>query len=155
MVPKGLRRRDFLSCSLAVGSAALAIAIPVRSAASHSISKGALEIVHPWTFEQSGAGGDAVIGMEIRNTGPSADRIIAAETFEAVSSEIVAATTKSGQPVIEIPPRSRTDLHAGGPHILLRGMKTSLIADTYFTIALLFERAGIVRIDVNVEERRR
>jgi copper(I)-binding protein len=155
MRSESIQRRAFLNYSLGIGIAAIATALPHRHATGHSISKGALEVVHPWTFEQDAAGSDAVIGMEIRNTGPNADRILAAETFEAASSEIVAASRNKGKPVIEIPPRSSIDLHAGGPHILLRGMKTSLTPDTYFTIALLFERAGVVRIDVNVEERRR
>jgi copper(I)-binding protein len=147
-------RRAFISRSLGYSLAGGAIVLPLKQAASHSISKGTLEIVHPWTFEQQKSGVDAIVGMEIRNSGSNPDRIVAAECFDADMAEIKSSTMKGGKPVIEVPAKGGIDLFADGPHILLRTLKVSLTADTYINMVLLFERAGVVRIDVNIEERR-
>lgn len=146
-----LSRRAALA--LAGGGAACLLLSPSKLRA-HSHEKGSLEIIHPWTFEQDKAGGDAIIGMEIRNRGKTVERLIAVEAFDAQGSEIRSAQSAGGKPVIEIPPGGRIDLHAKGPHVLLKGMKSILIADTSLPVTLLFEKAGVMRIDVTIEEKR-
>ncbi len=144
-----MTRRAFC-LSLAV----FAFASPVLA---HGYKKKAIEIIHPWTYEQdSVAPPDAIIGMELRNTGKVADRLLRVETMDAVTAEIVGgpgAIPGKDTSGMEIKAGQTLDLHAKGPHVLLRGVKPKLFAYNQLRLILIFERAGRIKVDVQVEEK--
>jgi copper(I)-binding protein len=126
-------------------------------AAAHGYKKRSLEIIHPWTLEQDDVvRPTAIVGMELCNTGRAADRLVGVQTTDAASAQIIATpgTTSGRTPAaIEVKPGETLRLSAAGPHIRLDGVKPKLFAYNILQITLVFERAGRVKVEVQVEER--
>jgi len=94
---------------------------------------------------------DAIVCMDIRNSGAEADRLVSATSTIAERVEI----RTSSEPLpkgIEIAPRGRVDLTAKTQHLRLIGLKKSLTAYDTLPVTLIFQRAGRIKIDVLVEE---
>jgi copper(I)-binding protein len=116
-----------------------------------------LEIVHPWTPEtvQKDAA-TARVFMTIKNGGRVPDRLISASTPRAgnvalATVENAAGDGPSAAPFI-IAPGAALVLHAKGPHLVLTGVKKAFHAYDDFQLALIFEKAGRIVVDVVVEE---
>lgn len=133
------------------GLMAMVLALGLADAASaHGYKRKSIEIVHPWTADKPQPGGrDAIVSMDIKNAGASADRLVSATSAIA---ERVELATGSAAKAIEVAPRGRVDLTAKTQHLRLVGLKKSLAAYDTLPVTLVFERAGRIRIDVLVEE---
>jgi periplasmic copper chaperone A len=120
------------------------------AASAHGYKRKNIEIVHPWTADKPQPGGrDAIVSMDIKNAGASADRLVGATSAIA---ERVELATGSAAKAIEVAPRGRVDLTAKTQHLRLVGLKKRLTAYDTLPVTLVFERAGRIRIDVLVEE---
>jgi copper(I)-binding protein len=143
------------------GAAVLALVAGTAAACAHSIKTRSLEIVHPWAHETSAAGGDAVVSMRIRNQGKVADQLVGATTTAADRIEIVTASpappAKPGAvpppPSIAVAAGAVTELGRAGPHLVIIGLKARLTAYALVPVTLRFEKAGVVEIEVMVEEK--
>lgn len=142
-----MKRRDFLFGSLPVVTAAM---LPF-SAHAHGYKTRTIDISHPWTFEQEGKGVDAVIGMTLKNKGKVVDTLLRVETPDAASVELRDQDKTVAR--IEIAPGAELNLHAEGPHILLKGVRKTLFAYNNLYITLVFARAGRIKVEVVVEDR--
>ena len=123
---------------------------------AHGYKTRTIEIVHPWTYEHESAGdNEAIVGMEIRNRGKSADRLIRVEGAKGQKVEIRGGTPAAGKrPAgIEVLPGIGINLKSDGAHIFLGNVGKTLIAYDTLPLTLVFERAGRIKIDVMVEER--
>lgn len=112
------------------------------------------EFIHPWTREPARGVKDVPIYMVLRNTASTPDRIVAASSPFATRGELRAGRTDGGAKIgaIPIPANSTVELNADGAHILLSGLTEPLEGYQYFPLALTFERAGRMEIEVYVEE---
>lgn len=54
-------------------------------------------------------------------------------------------------PGFEMPPRKLFSLKPGGPHLMLVGLKQPFLKGQHIPLVLRFERAGEVRIDLEVQ----
>lgn len=121
---------------------------------AHGYKRNAIEIVHPWTSEKGEAEGrDAIVAMEIRNTGKVSDRILRAETVIAERAELrdrAGVVVTGGVP---IQPGKALEFGRGTVHLRLIGMKKSLVPYDTLPVTLVLEKAGTLKIDVLVEER--
>jgi copper(I)-binding protein len=121
-------------------------------ASAHGYKRKSIEIVHPWTGDKAEAGGrDAIVCMDIKNSGAKADRLVSATSTIAERVEI----RSSSEPLakgIEIAPRDRVDLTAKTQHLRLIGLKKGLTAYDTLPVTLVFQHAGRIKIDVLVEE---
>ena len=135
----------------------LLAAAVVPPAAAHSHKKKWLEIVHPWTSEtvQKGAT-TARVFMTIKNRGRVPDRLISASTPRADKVELAAvedaARDGTSAAPFSIAPGKELVLHAKGQHLVLTGAKKAFHAYDDFKMALVFEKAGRIVVDVVVEE---
>ena len=135
----------------------LAVAIAPPAANAHSIKKKGLEIDHPWTREEKDLT-TASVHMTIKNRSGRPDRLLAASTPSADKVELLDA----GDVVLDqrsaaarsfvIKPGSDLELHPKGLRLVLRGVKQRFHPYDYFTMTLVFEKAGRVDIDVMIEE---
>lgn len=101
--------------------------------------------------------GTSAIYMVIHNDGADADRLTAVEADVARAVELHQTTIEGGmsrmQPVgaIPIPARGKVELRPGGYHVMLIGLRRDLKAGDRFAATLIFERAGRVRLTVEVK----
>ena len=136
------------------------LAIPIAamlltgSAHAHSQKFKRLEIVHPWCVETDAASTVAVY-MTVRNSARQPDRLLRATTAIADKAELrgAAMSGQDARPVASLETKKGRELilKRYGPHILLTGVKKSLGAYDAFAMTLVFERAGKVEVEVQVE----
>jgi len=126
-------------------------------ATAHSHKKKNLEIVHPWTLAMLDKGvTTARVFMTIKNSGGAPDRLISASTRRAERVELsvgdgAAKDTKSAA-AFTVGAGKVLALHAKGQHLVLTGVKKAFHAYDDFKMTLVFEKAGLMVIDVLVEE---
>jgi len=135
-------------------AAAITFLAAASAVAAHEFKIKDLEFIHPWTREPPAGVKDAAVYMVLRNTGNSAERIIGVSSPFATRAELRAAKADGGRQVaaIEIAASATIELNAEGPHIQLVGLTEPLDGYQYFPLVLTFERAGMVEIEVYVEE---
>jgi copper(I)-binding protein len=140
---------------LALTALAAAVAVP---AVAHDYKLGTLEISHPWTratpaTAQTGGG-----FLTITNKGTTADRLIAARS--TVSDKVEVHEMKMDGNVmrmrelekgLEIPAGATVMLKPGGYHIMFMGLKAPLAKDAKVPVTLVFEKAGSIDIQLDVE----
>jgi periplasmic copper chaperone A len=138
--------------------ALLAAAIAAPTALAHSDKKNGLEIVHPWTFATTDAGGTTRVFMKIKNLTSAPERLVGASTATAAKTELrepggdgANAPSKPTAAVI-VSPGKDAELTRSGPHLVLTGVKKRLDAYDSFKLTLVFEKAGRMVVDVMVEE---
>jgi copper(I)-binding protein len=139
-------------------AALLAIVALSAAAPAHDYQAGAIEITAPWSRataprQSSGAG-----YMILRNRGDTADRLTGASSPVAGRIELhVHSIDAQGVarmrevPSIEIPAHGETPLEPTGLALMFIDLKQPLNQDTTVPVALTFEKAGQVEIELHVE----
>ncbi|MBM3645833.1 MAG: copper chaperone PCu(A)C [Alphaproteobacteria bacterium] len=144
------RRRAVL---LAV--AGLALGLP---AAAHDYKAGDLAIDHPWA--RATPAGARVAGgyMTLRNTGAAADRLVAVESDVAGRMEIhemamdgTITRMRELARGLPVPAGGQVELKPGGYHVMFMELKRPLVKDDKVKATLVFERAGRVEVEFQVE----
>lgn len=140
--------------TLTLAAAAMLVA---AAAQAHSHKFKQLEIVHPWCIETDDTAKPVIVSMTIKNAGARPDKLLSVKTSMAARAELRAAGSapeSEGQVIgsVAVGSRGTVDLKRAGAHILLSGMKKQLGAYDAFPMTLVFERAGKVEVEVQVEE---
>ena len=147
--PRGFRVRRLLLPLII-----LSLALPVHAQEEHVAAAGDIRIVHPWARAAT-AGGETLVFMEILNSG-AADRLLGGETDAAEDVHIVglslAGETVSVTEVgpVDIRPGD-FDLDPGGLALELHGLSADLVAGSHFDMTVIFEGAGPIALEVEVE----
>jgi copper(I)-binding protein len=121
------------------------------TASAHGYKKQAIEIIHPWIAET--AGPDGSVCMTIKNSGKTDDRLVSARSSDAAAAEVVAvaggvAMTQG----LVVPAKGQLTLKMAGPHLRLSGLKRKLVAYGRLPLELNFEKAGMLALEVMVED---
>ncbi|MFN5998300.1 MAG: copper chaperone PCu(A)C [Paracoccaceae bacterium] len=135
--------------------ATLLFAAPVFA---HDVLAGDLQIIHPH-IPQPAASAKAAGGfMAITNTGAEPDRLIGVETGIAAKAEVHESKvdangvgTMRHVDFVEIPAGGTVNLEHGGYHIMLMGLTGPLIEGELHKAVLVFERAGRVEIEFQID----
>jgi periplasmic copper chaperone A len=134
-----------------------AVTLLAASAPAQEHHHGMFEIDHAWARATPPAAKTGAAYIEIRNTGPNPDRVVAVSTPVAEKAEIH-KTDREGDilrmremPVLEVPGNDKAVLQPGGLHIMLSGLKGALKAGSEFPLTVRFEKAGPIEIEVRVE----
>jgi periplasmic copper chaperone A len=138
--------------------ALLAALILAGPALAHGITVGDLEIIHPH-IPQPAASAKAAGGfMAITNTGTEIERLIGVESDIAMKSETHESKvdangvgTMTHVDAIEIPPGQTVNLEHGGYHVMFMGLTGPLTEGEMHKAVLIFERAGRVEIEFQVD----
>mgnify|MGYP001301456803 CR=1 FL=1 len=136
-------------------AAALILAAP---AFAHEVTVGDLQIIHPY-IPQPAASAKAAGGfMAIVNNGTEADRLIGVQSDMAMKSEVHESKvdangvgTMTHVEFIEIPPGQTVNLERGGYHVMFMGLKDSLTEGEMRKAKLIFEKAGPVEVEFQIE----
>ena len=141
------RRSVLAVCAALVASPALA----------HEIVSGNLVIHHPWSRATPAGAKTAAVYMMLHNKGDSPERLVGAETDVAESAEFHMMNMDNGIMTmrrldgIDIPAAGSAELAPHALHIMLFGLKRPLAEYDTFFLTLIFEHAGRVKIEVEVE----
>ncbi len=145
----------FLRAVLATGVAFVFLA---GHLAAHEFRAGDLLIDHPWTRAVGERAPTAAGYLVIRNTGASADRLLAAETPHASRVEIHEMSVTDGimrmRPIpggIAVPPGAEVRLAPGGQHLMLIAPQGGFAQGARVPVTLVFERAGRVDVELAVD----
>jgi len=113
---------------------------------------------HPWSRATPPGAKVAVGYMEIRNHGTQPDRLLSASTALAQRVEMH-ITRQEGEVVkmrqvksFEVPARERYELRPGGAHLMLVDIARPLKKGERFAMKLVFERAGELEVELEVQE---
>ena len=123
-----------------------------------SVTAGDLEIIHP-RIPQPAASAKAAGGfMAIVNNGTEADRLIGVESGIAAKNEVHESKvdangvgTMEHVDAIEIPPGETVKLEHGGYHVMFMGLSGTLTEGERHKATLIFERAGRVEIEFEID----
>ena len=133
----------------------LFVAMP---AFAHEIVAGDLVIHHPWSRATPAGAKTASVYMMIHNKGDKPDRLIEVETAAADSAELHLMNMDNGIMTmrhvesLDIPANGAAEMAPHGLHVMLIGLKKSFAEYDTFDMTLTFERAGKVKVEVEVEE---
>lgn len=135
-------------------SMALALALFQISLPAIPADAGKVEIASPWIRAVPPVAKMGAAYLTI--TSATADRLLGATTPVAEKVEIHATLDSNGvmqmrqQPDVVLAPGKPAVLAPGGMHLMLVNLRMPLVAGATVPLALRFERAGEVRIDVPV-----
>ncbi len=125
---------------------------------AHDYRQGGIVVEHPWARASAGKMARAgAVYMVIENTGEAPDKLIAAATpaakMASLHTTVMEDNVMKMRPVgaLEVAPGEPTVLQPGGLHIMLMGLKKPLEEGASFPLALTFEKAGTIEVEVVVQ----
>lgn len=136
----------------------LALLLPTAVAAEAGAggdAGAAIAVEQPWARATTASMAGAVY-FTVTNMAGEPDRLTGAATpvadKAAPHTHLFDGTTLRMRPVaaIGLPPGRRVDLHPGGLHIMLTGLKGALKKGSSFPLTLEFQKAGRITVDVPV-----
>ena len=152
-----LRRAAFCTAWLP-----LCVAQWPTAALAHGSRVGDLRLLHPYATPTLGhASTGAVYLVAIDNQGETAERLLAASTPVAERVELHRmqmdgnVMRMQAVPFVAIPSRTRLTMRQGSPddhHLMLSGLRHSLVVGDRFPLTLHFERSGAVKVEVWVQQ---
>jgi len=121
------------------------------------VKKADIGVIHPWSRGAARAGEQYPIYASFQNGGRMLDRLIAVETplaQEAVMKELDTSTGIVRPREIDelsIPGNSKVSFRPGVQQITLVGLRQGVEPGTSIPVTFVFERAGRVKTDVQIE----
>ena len=120
---------------------------------AHDHGPSAIEIVQPWAPAMTGQDPQLVY-LTIRNRGNVPDRLMRALSPVATKVELHAAGSGESEPKavagLSIAAGQDLVLDPSGPHLAMVGLKRTLLENQTFKLALEFDGAGRIVVDVVV-----
>jgi periplasmic copper chaperone A len=120
---------------------------------AHDHGPSGIEILQPWAPAMSGQDPQLVY-LTIRNRGNVPDRLMRALSPVAAKVELHAAAPQQGEPkpveALSIGAGQELVLSPNGPHLAMVGLKRALLENQTFKLALEFDAAGRILVDVVV-----
>jgi periplasmic copper chaperone A len=125
---------------------------------AHDYTAGSIHVEHPWSRVVPKGANVAVGYLEIKNTGTAPDRLIGGSSEIAGRLEIHEMSMNGGvmtmRPLeggIEIAPGKSIKLEPGGNHLMFLDLKTPPVKGKFFRVMLVFEKAGKIDVEFDVE----
>ena len=119
---------------------------------------GALEIDQPWSRATPPTAPTAGGFLTITNRGTAPDRLVAARTAAAGQAQIHQKKMEGDvmrmrelENGLEIPPGATVKLAPGGYHLMLMQLKAPLKAGERVPVTLVFEKAGSIDVELDVQ----
>jgi copper(I)-binding protein len=151
-------QQDESTMSLKATLIAAAMALAAPAALAHDYKAGAIEIGHPWARATPRGASVAAGYIKLSNTGSTPDRLVGGTSEAAGRVEIHDMTMTDGvmqmRPLkdgIELKPGQTVELKSGSFHLMMVGLKQQLQQGQRIKGTLIFEKAGPVDIEYQVE----
>ena len=132
------------------------LVLPASPGQAHDFQAGEVAIGHPWT-RAVGAHGTGAGFLKLTNTGTQPDRLLSATSPVAPVVELHSMVRDGDvmrmRPVqdITIAPGQTVELRPGGFHVMMVGLTAAMNQGSRVPLILRFERAGEVRVELDVE----
>ena len=127
------------------------------SAMATDYKVGSLEIIGPWSRATPKGASTAIGYMTIKNNGTTPDRLIGGSVDFASSFQSHSMTMENGiskmreLKSVDIGPGQTIEFKPGGFHVMFVGVKHPLSEGEHVKGTLIFEHAGTVQIDYDVQ----
>ena len=142
----------FFRHPLLAGAAALAILLTAATAFAQNTM-----VSDPWARASPGAVKNGAAFMTIMSHG-EADRLVSASAPVSEAVELHAHINDNGVmrmrkiPAIDVPAGETVTLKPGGLHVMFIGLKAPLTQGESFPLALNFEKAGTITVQVPIKK---
>ena len=137
---------------------AVLLSVLPRAAFATDYKLGALEIDQPWSRATPPTAPTAGGFLTITNRGTAPDRLVAARTAAAGQAQIHQMKMEGDvmrmrelENGLEIPPGATVKLAPGGYHLMLMQLKAPLKAGERVPVTLVFEKAGSIDVELDVQ----
>ena len=126
---------------------------------AHDFTAGDLTIGHPYALETPATAKTGAGYFTITNHGTSPDRLVAIRSafprtqIDATEIDAQGVARMSEVESLEIAPGATVTLAPGGMHVMFMGLDAPLVAEDSSRATLVFENAGEVAVEFNVETR--
>ena len=139
-----------------------AILMTASLAATPSLARdykiGSIEIVEPWSRATPSTAPSAGGFLTLTNKGDVPDRLIAIESLAAKQTEIhemkmdgAVMRMRELENGVVLPPGQTIELKPGGYHVMFMGLKAPFVKDQKVSATLVFEKAGRIDIEFQVD----
>ena len=119
---------------------------------------GSIEIALPWSRATPSTAPSAGGFLTLTNKGNTPDRLIAIETPAAKQAEIhemkmdgAVMRMRELENGVVLPPGQTVELKPGGYHVMFMGLKAPFVKDQKVPATLVFEKAGRIDIEFQVD----
>jgi copper(I)-binding protein len=136
----------------------LAAAVAVSPVLAHDYALGAIQIGNPWSRATPSSAPTAGGYMTLTNKGTEPDRLIAVESEAAGRVELHQMTMDGAimrmrqlENGVALAPGATVELKPGGNHVMFMQLKAPLKKGEHVPIVLVFEKAGRIAVDMQVE----
>jgi copper(I)-binding protein len=137
---------------------AAAVSLLTVPAMAQDYKLGSIEITTPWTRATAPTARTGGGFMTITNKGTTADRLVSARSNASDKVEIhemqmdgSVMRMRELAKGLEIPPGATVMLKPGSYHIMFMELKAPLAKDTKVPVTLVFEKAGSIDLQLNVQ----
>jgi copper(I)-binding protein len=140
--------------------AALALAASLAATPSLALDYkvGSIEIGQPWSRATPSTAPSAGGFLTLTNKGDGPDRLIAVETSAARLAEVhemkmdgAVMRMRALENGIALPPGRTVEFKPGGYHVMFIGLKAPFVKDQKVPATLVFEKAGRVEVEFEVD----
>jgi copper(I)-binding protein len=136
-----------------LATAVFLLCVAASSVTAHEIKFGGLVVVHPWARQAST--GETNGYMKIANHGTEDDRLT--RVTADIGGKVILCDVKQGVMIelpegIPIPAGKTVELNSKSFHIMFEDVKSPPTGGTEFSGTLIFEKAGTLPVDFEVEE---
>jgi periplasmic copper chaperone A len=134
------------------------ISLAASTAEAGDYKAGALEIANPWSRATPKGATVAAGYMKITNTGTEPDRLVGGSSDVGTGFQLHEMSMEKGvakmRPLkngLEIKPGQAVELAPSSFHIMFVGLKRPLAAGDHIKATLMFEKAGSVDVEYDVQ----
>ena len=138
-------------------TAAIILALIGNGATAAEYRIGRIEIIAPWS-RATPKGSETAIGyMTIKNDGTTPDRLVGGSADFAGSFQLHSMTMEDGVSKmrdlngVDIAPGQTIEFKPGGSHVMFVGLKHPLSQGEHVKGTLVFQHAGTVQIEYDVQ----
>ena len=125
---------------------------------AHDYKIGSIEIVQPWSRATPSTAPSAGGFLTLTNKGDVPDRLVAIESPAAQQTEIhemkmegAVMRMRALENGVVLPPGRTVELKPGGYHVMFMGLKAPFVKDQKVSATLVFEKAGRIDIEFQVD----
>src|SRR5471032_1006158 len=136
----------------------LAASLAATPSFAHDYKIGSIEIVQPWSRATPSTAPSAGGFLTLTNKGNAPDRLIAIETPAAKQAEIhemkmdgAVMRMRQLENGVGLPPGQTVELKPGGFHVMFIGLKAPFVKDQNVAATLVFEKAGRIDVEFQVD----
>ena len=136
----------------------LAASLATTPSLARDYKIGSIEIVQPWSRATPSTAPSAGGFLTLTNKGDAPDRLIAIETPAAKQAEIhemkmdgAVMRMRELENGVVLPPGQTIELKPGGYHVMFMGLRAPFVKDQKVPATLVFEKAGRIDIEFQVD----